>query len=51
MIFGLFSILGYRFSPRISDMGDARFWRATWPGEGRFFFTIGVGEDRYRNWR
>jgi TnpA family transposase len=33
MVFGLFSILGYRFSPRISDMGDARFWRATWPGD------------------
>ena len=33
MVFGVFSTLGYRFSPRISDMGDARFWRAQWPGQ------------------
>jgi TnpA family transposase len=27
VIFGLFWLLGYRFSPRIADIGDARFWR------------------------
>ena len=32
MVFGVFALLGYRFSPRIADMGDQRFWRATPPG-------------------
>ena len=27
VVFGLFRLLGYRFSPRIADVGDARFWR------------------------
>ena len=27
LMFGLFSLLGYQFSPRISDAGEARFWR------------------------
>ena len=27
IIFGLFWLLGYRFSPRLADIGDARFWR------------------------
>lgn len=31
MVFGLFSMLGYRFSPRIADFGDTRYWRAHWP--------------------
>ncbi len=31
IVFGVFRILGYRFSPRISDIGDTRYWRATWP--------------------
>ena len=26
-IFGLFWLLGYQFSPRLADIGDARFWR------------------------
>ena len=25
MVFGLFTLLGYRFAPRISDLGDARY--------------------------
>lgn len=33
MVFGLFSMLGYRFSPRIADIGDARYWRAQWPAD------------------
>lgn len=33
MVFGVFSILGYRFSPRIADLGDTRYWRASWPGD------------------
>ena len=27
VIFGLFRLLGYRFSPRIADVGGTRFWR------------------------
>ena len=27
VVFGLFWLLGYRFSPRIADMGNARLWR------------------------
>ena len=27
VVFGLFWLLGYQFSPRIADIGDARFWR------------------------
>ncbi len=27
VMFGLFWVLGYQFSPRIADIGDARFWR------------------------
>jgi TnpA family transposase len=27
IVFGLFWLLGYQFSPRLADIGDARFWR------------------------
>ena len=27
MIFGLFWLLGYQFSPRLADAGEAIFWR------------------------
>jgi len=27
LIFGLFWLLGFKFSPRIADLGDARLWR------------------------
>jgi TnpA family transposase len=27
IVFGLFRLLGYRFSPRLADIGGARFWR------------------------
>src|SRR5204863_1361384 len=27
MVFGLFRLLGYQFSPRLADTGGARFWR------------------------
>lgn len=33
VVFGVFRLLGYRFSPRISDIGDTRYWRAHWPAE------------------
>ncbi|MEU2639598.1 Tn3 family transposase, partial [Micromonospora fulviviridis] len=31
IVFGLFRLLGYRFSPRIADMGGTQFWRADPP--------------------
>lgn len=27
LVFGLFWLLGFQFSPRLADLGDARFWR------------------------
>lgn len=27
LVFGLFRLLGYQFSPRLTDLGEARFWR------------------------
>ena len=27
LVFGLFALLGYQFSPRLADAGEARFWR------------------------
>jgi TnpA family transposase len=27
MVFGLFRLLGYQFSPRLADLTDTRFWR------------------------
>jgi TnpA family transposase len=27
LIFGLFWLLGFQFSPRLADLGDARYWR------------------------
>lgn len=27
IIFGLFALLGYQFSPRIADIGESRFWK------------------------
>ncbi|MFG3711663.1 Tn3 family transposase [Micromonospora sp. NPDC047730] len=32
IVFGLFRLLGYRFSPRIADVGGTGFWRADMPG-------------------
>ena len=29
MVFGIFALLGYRFSPRIANLSDQRLWRAT----------------------
>ena len=33
MIFGIFWLLGYQFSPRIADVGGARFWRVDPAGD------------------
>ncbi|WP_026554682.1 Tn3 family transposase [Arthrobacter sp. 35W] len=32
MVFGIFALLGYRFSPRIAALSDQRLWRAALPG-------------------
>lgn len=47
MVFGLFKILGYNFSPRFRDLDDQRFWRATMPGVETG--TYGAVEDLARN--
>jgi TnpA family transposase len=47
MVFGLFKILGYNFSPRFRDLDDQRFWRATMPGVETGAY--GVVEDLARN--
>ncbi|GAA2793632.1 hypothetical protein GCM10010470_30630 [Saccharopolyspora taberi] len=47
MVFGLFKILGYNFSPRFRDLDDQRFWWATMPGVETG--TYGVVEDLARN--
>jgi TnpA family transposase len=47
MVFGLFKILGYNFSPRFRNLDDQRFWRATMPGVATG--TYGVLEDLARN--
>lgn len=31
MVFGVFALLGYRFSPRFADLPDQRYWRARIP--------------------
>lgn len=33
LVFGIFTLLGYRFSPRIAALADQRLWRATLPGQ------------------
>ena len=47
MVFGLFKILGYNFSPRFRDLDDQRFWRATMPGVETG--TYGAVEELARN--
>ena len=34
VVFGLFRLLGYRFSPRLADIGGTRFWRLRTPLNG-----------------
>ncbi|MER6923781.1 Tn3 family transposase, partial [Streptomyces spiralis] len=48
MVFGLFKILGYNFSPRFRDLDDQRFWRATMPGveAGSYGPLEGIARNR-----
>ncbi len=54
IIFGLFWLLGYQFSPRLSDLGDARFWRMS--RDGHYGALEGLARQRVnteliaRNW-
>src|SRR5216684_2934575 len=48
LIFGLFWLLGYQFSPRIADIGGVRFWRmdarsGLWPTQ-----WFGTSSDQWR---
>lgn len=47
MVFGLFKILGYNFSPGFRGLDDQRFWRATMPCVEAG--TYGAVEDLARN--
>jgi TnpA family transposase len=47
MVFGLFKLLGYHFSPRFRDLDDQRFRRATMPGVETG--SYGALEDLARN--
>lgn len=47
VVFGLFSMLGYNFSPRFKDLADQRFWRAELPGTATGDY--GPLEDLARN--
>lgn len=40
-IFGIFHLLGYQFSPRIADIGGARFWRVDTKADYGILDTIG----------
>jgi TnpA family transposase len=43
IVFGLFAICGYQFSPRIADLGDTRLWRTNTPA------TYGPLDDMSRH--
>jgi TnpA family transposase len=54
LVFGLFWLLGYQFSPRLADFGDSRFWRID--PEADYGALDGVARQRIniprieRNW-
>ena len=54
IIFGIFWLLGYQFSPRLADMGDARFWRvdrsADYGPLNELARNVTNTEVAYRNW-
>lgn len=41
IVFGLFWLLGYQFSPRLADLGDLRFWRLDPAADYGALSTIG----------
>jgi TnpA family transposase len=44
VVFGLFRLLGYRFCPRLADMGDARFWRID--GQAQYGQLDGISQHK-----
>ena len=42
-VFGLFWLLGYQFSPRLADLGDARLWRIDRHADYGPFNKLGTG--------
>ena len=42
-VFGLFWLLGYQFSPRLADLGDARLWRIDRKADYSPFNSLGKG--------
>lgn len=42
-VFGLFWLLGYQFSPRLADLGDARLWRIDRKADYGPFNSLGKG--------
>ncbi len=42
-VFGLFWLLGYQFSPRLADLGDARLWRIDRKADCGPFNSLGKG--------
>jgi len=42
-VFGLFWLLGYQFSPRLADLGDAKLWRIDRKADYGPFNRLGIG--------
>jgi hypothetical protein len=48
VVFGLFWLLGYRFSPRIADIGGARYWRIDSSADYGLLNGIGTSSHQYQ---
>ena len=46
LIFGLFGLLGYQFSPRLADIGETRFWR--WEADADYGVLNRLARQRIR---
>jgi TnpA family transposase len=46
IVFGLFWLLGYQFSPRLADVGEARFWRLN--SEADYGLLDGLARQRVK---
>ena len=47
VVFGLFRLLGYRFCPRLADIGGTRFWRID-PQADYGKLNVGVSPTKVR---
>ena len=48
LVFGLFWLLGYQFSPRLADIGEARFWRLDATADYGVLNGIARASDQHR---